>query len=388
MILKSAIFEEPFQPKMAASSEVVRGFGATEFPSLLGYVATTPKSRAEVPLVTDKGDPLLAHWQYGLGRSVAFTSDARAKWGKGWVGWSKYRQFWSQAVQWSLRKIESSDFVTDVTVDQGEGRLRVEALDKQGNFRNFLNLEAAVVSPKGEKQTVRLNQTGPGHYEGLFKSLEVGAYLINLLERKEGNVIASQVLGASVNYSPEFAAIEPNIPLLRRIAEAGGGRVLDLRKPLEGPFSHDRMTTRQPLPLFDWLMRLAILLFPIDVAVRRVQIDTEEWKRFFIKLLRRIPGFRRKEEAHDTNESLGSLLATREAVRAQRSAPVVEVNPDLFRPQQTPVAGSTVGGTIQPRVDPPGQATESPAGGSQSSGAEPSTTSRLLEAKKRAQKKP
>ena len=41
--------------------------------ALLGYVATTPKPRAETPLWTDKGDPLLAHWQYGLGRAVAFS---------------------------------------------------------------------------------------------------------------------------------------------------------------------------------------------------------------------------------------------------------------------------------------------------------------------------
>ena len=58
---------------------MVRGIGADEYPTLLGYVATTPKPRAETPLWTDKGDPLLAHWQYGLGRAVAFTSDAKAQ---------------------------------------------------------------------------------------------------------------------------------------------------------------------------------------------------------------------------------------------------------------------------------------------------------------------
>src|SRR5262249_46603246 len=69
VILKSAIYEEPFKPQLRSSSEVVRGIGAAEYPNLLGYVATTPKPRAETPLWTDKGDPLLAHWQYGLGRA-------------------------------------------------------------------------------------------------------------------------------------------------------------------------------------------------------------------------------------------------------------------------------------------------------------------------------
>src|SRR5688572_19066121 len=100
VILKSAIFEEPFKPQLASSSEMIRGISAAEYPTLRGYVCTTPKARAEIPLVTDKGDPLLAHWQYGLGRAVAFTSDAKAKWATDWIGWEKFQQFWSQVAQW------------------------------------------------------------------------------------------------------------------------------------------------------------------------------------------------------------------------------------------------------------------------------------------------
>jgi uncharacterized membrane protein len=77
VILKSAIFEEPFTPRVVAGSELTRGMGA--YPPLLGYVCTTSKPRAELPLVCDKGDPLLAHWQFGLGRAVAWTSDAKAR---------------------------------------------------------------------------------------------------------------------------------------------------------------------------------------------------------------------------------------------------------------------------------------------------------------------
>ena len=85
VILKSAIYEEPFKPQVRAITEPILGISSGEYPTLLGYVATTPKPRAETPLWTDKGDPLLAHWQYGLGRAVAFTSDAKARWGKQWL---------------------------------------------------------------------------------------------------------------------------------------------------------------------------------------------------------------------------------------------------------------------------------------------------------------
>src|SRR6266850_361781 len=211
VILKSAIYEEPFKPQVRASSEVVRGIAAAEYPSLLGYVATTAKPRAETPLWTDKGDPLLAHWQYGLGRAVAFTSDAKARWGRIWLGWERYKQFWSQIGQWSLRRLENADFNTEVSVENGQGVISVEALDEKGNYRDFLNLETAVVSPKGEKVSVRLEQTGPGHYEGKFPTKEVGSYLMNVVQMENGKPAGRQTVGASVNYSPEFTAPEPNL---------------------------------------------------------------------------------------------------------------------------------------------------------------------------------
>ena len=112
--------------------------------------------------------------------------------------------------------------------------ISVEALDEKGNYRNFLNLQTVVVSPKGERQTVRLEQTGPGHYEAQFPTKEVGAYLLEPDGQwRTGRPVAGQVVGASVNYSPEFTAGEPNANLLRRIAEsrrrqgAGSGQIRD-----------------------------------------------------------------------------------------------------------------------------------------------------------------
>ena len=87
--------------------------------------------------------------------TVAFTSDARAKWAANWLGWDKFQQFWLQVAQWSLRRVEASDFNTEVAVEKGEGHVSVEAIDAKGNYRNFLNLQTLVVSPKGRK-------AGPG----------------------------------------------------------------------------------------------------------------------------------------------------------------------------------------------------------------------------------
>ena len=385
VILKSAIYEEPFKPQLRSASEVVRGIDAAEYPMLLGYVATTPKARAETPLWTDKGDPLLAHWQYGLGRAVAFTSDAKSRWGRVWLSWDKYRQFWSQIGQWSLRRLDNADFTTDVSVDKGEGIINVEALDEQGNYRNFLNLQSVVVSPKGDRQTVRLEQTGPGHYEARFPTKEVGSYLLNLMDLKDGQVRGSQVVGASVNYSPEFNQSEPNLNLLRRIVESGSGKTLDPEVPSVNPFLHDRQKTHQPRDLWEWLLRLAIILFTIDVGVRRLQIDRDQWQRALEIPRRRLFFWKSAPVAPEAQESLAALLARRERVRSAQTAPATEPNADLFRPVKT-------GEAPLPGVEPePGAAPAAPAApavpSGKPSGETGSTTSRLLEAKRRAQKR-
>ena len=385
VILKSAIYEEPFKPQVRAMSEVVRGINSSEYPSLLGYVATTPKAFAETPLWTDKGDPLLAHWRYGLGRAVAFTSDAKPRWAKIWLNWEKYRQFWSQIGQWSLRQVENADFATEVTVDKGEGQINVEALDEQGNYQNFLNLQTIVVSPKGERQTVRLEQTGPGHYEARFPTKEVGSYLLNLMDVKEGRARRSQVVGASVNYSPEFNATEPNLNLMRRIAESGSGKLLEPGPALVNPFLHDRQKTFQPRDLWEWLLKIAIILFTFDVGVRRIQIDRDEWLRATQTLRRWLFFWHSPPRPAEAEESLAALLARREAVRARQTAPTLEPRPELFKPEGAPSVPSP-GGEPEPLAPERSvEVTRGPAGPEGEPA--PSTTSRLLEAKRRAQQR-
>jgi hypothetical protein len=389
VILKSAIYEEPFRPQVVSASEVIRGISSGAYPQLLGYVATTPKQRAETPLLTDKGDPLLAHWQYGLGRSVAFTSDAKARWARDWLGWGQYQQFWTQIAQWSLRRLENADFTTEVSVEKGVGQISVEALDENGNYRNFLNLQTVVVSPEGERQTVRLEQTGPGHYEAAFPTKEVGAYLMNLMELQDGQLRGSQVVGASVNYSPEFTEPEPNLNLLRRLAEAGGGEVLSPTNPADNSFRLGRQETYQPRDLWEWLLRTAVILFTVDVGVRRIQLDPDEMRRAWLWVRRKVFFWQGIPRPQESEESLAALLAKREQVRSRHTGPVVAPKEDLFQPKQVPVEPAPTITRKTETGEPESPAAEAEPKEPQATPQEPpaTTTSRLLEAKRRAQKR-
>ncbi len=367
IILKAAINEEPFTPKLVAATEPVRGINAC--PQLLGYVATEPKPRAEIPLVTAKGDPLLAHWQYGLGRTVAFTSDARNQWARDWLTWPQYQQFWRQVAQWSLRRLARADFVAEASIESGAGRISVEALDERGDFQNFLNLQATVVGPDGIKQSVALAQNAPGHYEAPFPAAETGAYLLNVMQMENGQPVAQQIVGTSLAHSPELNAGGPDLLLLQRIAQVTGGRVLDLNGTASNPFLHERVKTFQAQELWEWLLRLAVIAFVFDVGLRRVQIELAELDRLARRLLAFLPFWPKPVTAAASAPSLATLLSQRTESRAAAE-----------------VVSRDSGSTESPIVFGPVAESE-PAEPVAEAPAEVPTTSRLLDAKRRAQRR-
>jgi hypothetical protein len=272
--------------------------------------------------------------------------------------------------------------------------LNVDVADAQGNYRNFLNLQAIVVSPKGDRQTVHIEQTGPGHYEARFPTKEIGSYLLNIMELKDGKVRASQSVGASINYSPEFTASEPNHSLLTRLAESGGGKVFypdEIKDggPDKNPFLHDRKKTSQPRDLWENLLQFAILLFIVDVGVRRIQLDRDEMRRALVKARRWLFFWEGVPRAPEADESLNALLARRDAVRSQQTAPA-EPSATLFQPTNAPSeplpgmgdSSDETAEPLRPTPEPVSKPAE-PAG----QPAAANTTSRLLEAKRRAQQR-
>ena len=144
---KASLIEQPFRPIVTSPQhEAIQDIDWPKAPPLGGYVATSIKSTADQLLMTHQEDPLLAAWRYGLGRSVAFTADAKAKWGVLWLRWGNYNKFWAQVVRWTLRAGTRSD--TTVAVDRRDGQaiVTVDGIDSE-EFINFLDGQLGVVNP-------------------------------------------------------------------------------------------------------------------------------------------------------------------------------------------------------------------------------------------------
>ena len=355
-VKRSLIFESDagFTPRLAYHTDIVRGFAAGEFPRIYGYVVTSAKPLASVPLYIqheEQKDPLLAHINYGLGRSVAFTSDAKNRWSADWIAWEKYQKFWVQTVRWALRKIERSGFQIATSVSRGKGHIVIDAVTSDGRLLNFLGMKAAVVYPSGRASRFKIYQTGPGRYEGKFNADEVGTYLITGTYLQQGKQKHFST-GLAVAYSAEYSHPGTNQRLLKQLARLTGGRVITYSfmdqngdgvvssKEWSGSasdfdkrdynqdgviapeehgqdekiFRHDEARGGRPQPLWPLLLTIFLVLFPLDVFLRRVLID-------YRRLWRKLTAWHQRERQDSSSATMQRLANTKKAVQKKWRQP-------------------------------------------------------------------
>jgi uncharacterized membrane protein/Mg-chelatase subunit ChlD len=363
-VSRSAIIEGAFTPRLESDSSIIKGISS--LPRLLGYVGTSPKTAQEgarVILASGEGDPILATRQYGLGKSVAWTSDTRQRWSAEWLGWSGFSKFWSQSVRWSMRQSTASDLQTNVEIEKGIGKVTIEAVDEKGNFLNFLNPKARLIPPTLKGRDIALDQTGPGRYEATFDARELGTYLLNIRTTRNGKA-ASQITGGVLPYSPEYNAVGSNNFLLSQVADNSGGEQVEANKV----FARERKPASLPEDMWLPLLMLAALLFPLDVAARRLMWGEEEWER----TRKRIGGWRRRGSIKTGNRPAAPRDSTMDRLKQSKTrstAPTPDDVPESARTTPTapsPTANIPTGGGVtgapsgQPPIPSPSAPTTAP----------------------------
>jgi uncharacterized membrane protein/Mg-chelatase subunit ChlD len=278
------IVEGPFRPVPSAPSEILRGLDPGRLPSLLGYNATTAKGTATVALLTGRDDPLLAQWQYGLGRAVAWTSDARQKWATPWIGTTAFGTLTSQLVAWTLPPQDEQGIDVQFSPGRdGELSVKVTSLDENGAPRNFYRTVLRIVAPNLEPLQSVLTQVGPGRYDGTVRADQQGAYLVRVAQTRDGAPSANRTLGVVSPAAEEFRRLGVDADALARYARDGQGRQLRLDptdpEQARQVWNHDIRAAAFPTPVWPWLLLLAMLLVPIDVGVRRVALTRGDFVR-------------------------------------------------------------------------------------------------------------
>jgi uncharacterized membrane protein len=276
IVRRSLIQEEAFTPRLVYGlAETVRGFADGQLPPLHGIVLTTPKPAViEMPLIrhgADGDDPVMAHWQYELGKMLVFTSGHWTKWGPQWTTWARFGAFWAQVVRWAMRQSGAADFDVVTRLEGNQGRIIVEALNRDASFLNEMRISGRLITPDQQRKMIHLTQTGPGHYEATFNVKDNGHYLVNLqysAPNKEAGMIRT---GLTMPYSPEYRELSANLPLMDEVRSKTGGRMLTMDPKIDDVFHYKRPITwsRQSIwrPMVIWVL---LPLFLLDVAGRRL----------------------------------------------------------------------------------------------------------------------
>jgi uncharacterized membrane protein len=385
VVRRALLCEETFLPKVRRQSDLMRGV-PQGVPPLHGYVCTTPKDRAELPIVSHLGDPILAHWRIGLGKSVAFTSDAKNAWGRDWVAWGDYRRFWAQTLRWVMRSTPRSRYQVQTEIREGKGHVLVDALDPEGRFVNDLHIEGRVSDPARNGQPLPFSQTGPGRYEATFDARDPGAYYLSFGYRGEKGDQGIVTTGTAVSYSPEFRALETNHPLLSRLAEAGkglgegSGRILP---GLDGVFEHNLPKPKASTDLWPWMLQIAVWGFFGDIVFRRVLVSRRDVQAGTRRLMSLLPavGARFRTRPPTREETLASLLARKAELQTRQEAARYEASAGDLAAGQALAEQEGAEAKASPPVLSPNLPPSPTLGGTE---APKSYTERLLEAKRKA----
>jgi uncharacterized membrane protein len=400
-IARPLVYERtpPMDVTVTTQHEIVQGL--TSVPPISGFVLTSVKENSLVDVIITSTQPaeaqnatILAAWTYGLGKTVAFTTDAGSRWTTPWTGWDQYDRFFSQMVRWSMRPTGDTGKFTVATDVQGtKTRLIISALDKEDEFLNYQAMVGTVLGPDMQSIPLDIEQTAPGRYVGEFESTQPGSYMIMVTPGGAQAVIRT---GVNIGYSEEFRDRETNTTLLERLAELPAkrgepGKLLpplppvpedneQAKKILErqlaiDPYRRDLPQAVASQDIWPWLVLAASCVFFGDVFVRRVQIDLQWlvpiWNRFAQIVLRREP----QEPAAETMSRLRSRKAEVDrSLESRRAAARFEPDAQSFS-RETAVAATEA--ERSPAEKPPTAPKPDPE-------TEPDDTytSRLLKAKK------
>ncbi len=395
-VSRPLVYEDPsgFRPTVRRSHEAIDL--DAPLPPLTGVVLTSPKDNPlveipwEVPVPQGSSSPLLATWNYGLGRAVVFASDASTRWSQAWTNWEHYDRVFEQLVRWAARPATPTDNF-QVTAEYRDGKLRVvlTGTTEEGPL-DLLPAAGIVTGPDMQSREIAFAQIAPGRYLAELPVESSGVHFVNVLP---GAGYGSIRVGVDVPYSAEFRQRETNRRFLAELAALvprGGqsGRVItaeadDIRGGQPGSEVDAWLQTNvfrgglQPVesrePVWPRLIFLAGCLFLVDVLIRRVR---------FGRSLERLAQARQKR--------LSEMASSQESYLGRLRQRKAEVAGDLDRRRQTwqPSASSfeTPPGRspVSELIEQPSLAPQSPDKRSaDNEEADAPHTSRLLEAKRR-----
>jgi len=266
----STAIEKAILPVVERQTEVLDGVGIESAPALKGYTKFVAKPTAETILSIDRKDPLLARWQYGLGRATVFASDAKNRWAEPWLAWKGFDRLWANLFRDILPHAQSGEATTEFDATNG-------GLDVTYRLaRNVPDPKTVppifILGPDGFRQPVEVRKAGDGLYKGRVRiGSRQGLFRIRPVED-------SRLFPETGYYRQEVELSDygNNEPLLRQMAGFTGGRYNPAPKQVFDPQGRSVPATTR---LWPGLLALAVVANLLELVIRKWRsILPEKWQ--------------------------------------------------------------------------------------------------------------
>ncbi len=273
---KDYINNEDFYPTAVDSSEITENIDSV--PMLHGYVSTTAKSRADVVLESDEEEPILAVWQYGLGRTAAWTSDFSGQWTSDWINSDEGIEIIRNLISYTMR----SDILYDIEVT-GEASGGVSTVTAKLLINpNTVGVSALIKTADGVEYNADMSASLPGEYTCTIPTDEEGAYIITVTEELSDGETNAYNTGFIIGYSKEYNTRNMNDNgVIDELASYDGISLITSPDEVYSsslPDSYAKRDISVPLVI------IALILLIIDILLRRFPEITDKICSALLKL--------------------------------------------------------------------------------------------------------
>jgi Mg-chelatase subunit ChlD len=268
-----SVLRGAFTPVQSQASPILNDIDVTSMPPIQGYNFAEGRTGAQVDLVSDRGDPLLAKWQLGLGRVVSWTADDGSDYAVEWAAWEQFDQFWGATLRWTLPDPDNQAVSVAMAHDGETAQLTLESRSITGEAIDLDDERVDVTGPDGVTTTVAVSAVAPGTYEGTVPSSLDGGYRVDLPE-------LGLTLATSLPPSPEWQPSGQGPQLLGLLAERTGGTVHSLDVPADASlFAAPGNGANAPgvaTPLWMYPLIAALILFVAEIALRQSRMWAQD----------------------------------------------------------------------------------------------------------------
>jgi uncharacterized membrane protein len=265
-------FDEKSLKPVVKARGFLEGIDFSTAPSLRGRTATVVKDTALELLATQEGDPLLAFWPIGLGRSAVFASDVKDRWASDWLRWRGYGPFFAAVVH-ALERQRPAPLALQIADGPVRGGARpiiatIESRDAHGQYRDQLRPTVVIRAADGTSSRQTARQIAPGRYEARVVADARQRITVSI----EGVPDASAMRMIVPDGYAEYRFRAPDTERMATIAQATGGAVNPTADTLRGSGVGARVSRRA---LWPGLVIAGLLLWLVDILLRRLRFDPD-----------------------------------------------------------------------------------------------------------------